>query len=232
MNNSLDIITSYYQSLNKIASEVNEDLVQGVATKLLQKDATLSEEALTDRSKKIISVAVLEDFYNSIDDVQEDEDLVNNLGLSLAQSISELFDEDQVKISTAKGKYDHIDFKPPQSVADAAERGLNLRRKAPKSHKGGLSPQEAKKQGIGSGVTRAVNLKNRNKLSPATIKRMKAFFSRHQKSKKIDKGKTPATDKGYQAHLLWGGNPGASWANKVVRQMEAADRKSKKKRKK
>jgi len=229
MNNYLDVITSYYQSLNKIASEVNEDLVEGISTKLLQ-NQEYSEDELENKSKKIISLAILEDFYNSIQET-EDQELIDQLGVSLAEAVNSLFGSGEVKISTAKGKYDHINFKPPKSVADAAERGLNLRRKAPKSRKGGLSPQEAKKQGIGSGVTRAVNLKNRNTLSPATVKRMKAFFSRHQKSKKIDKGKTPGTDKGYQAHLLWGGNPGTAWANKVVRQMEAADKKKTKRKK-
>lgn len=129
------------------------------------------------------------------------------------------------------GKYDHIDFKPPKSVADAAARGLALRQKAKKSHKGGLSTSQAKKAGVGSGVQRAVNLKNRSTMSPGTVRRMLNFFTRHQKSAKIDAGKTPATDKGYQAWLLWGGNAGYAWARKVVRQMEAADAKSKKKKK-
>lgn len=128
------------------------------------------------------------------------------------------------------GKYDHIDFKPPKSVADAAARGLALRQKAKKSNKGGLSTGQAKKEGVGSGVQRAVNLKNRNTLSPATVRRMLRFFMRHEKSAKIDAGKTPATDKGYQAWALWGGNPGYAWARKVVRQMDAADAKAKKKK--
>lgn len=127
------------------------------------------------------------------------------------------------------GKYDHINFVPPKSVADAAARGLELRQKAKKSHKGGLTPAQAKKEGVGSGVQRAVNLKNRNKLSPETVRRMLRFFTRHAKNAKIDAGKTPLTDKGYQAHLIWGGNPGYAWARKIVRQMDAADENAKKK---
>jgi hypothetical protein len=102
----------------------------------------------------------------------------------------------------AQGKYDHIDFKPPQSVADAASRGLELRKK--NKGKGGLSTQQAKKEGVGSGVARAVSLKNRKNLSPSTVRRMKAFFDRHEQSKKIDKGKTYSTDKGYIAWCLRG----------------------------
>lgn len=127
--------------------------------------------------------------------------------------------------SLKKGKYDHIDFVPPKSVAEEAEKGLEFRKKA--GGKGGLSNKQAKEEGVGSGVQRAVNLKNRDKMSPSTVKRMKAFFDRHEKNSKIDpeyKGE-PWKDKGYVAWLLWGGNAGRSWCNKIVRQMEAADKK-------
>lgn len=123
-------------------------------------------------------------------------------------------------------KYDHIDFTPPKSVQDAAKRGLELRQSASKSSKGGLDVKEASKEGIGSGVQRAVNLKNGDKISPKVIKQMKSFFSRHEKNKSIDKGKTAKTDKGYQAWQLWGGDAGKSWANKIVRQMDTADNKT------
>lgn len=128
-------------------------------------------------------------------------------------------------------KYDHIDFKPPKSVADTAARGLALRQKAKKSHKGGLTAGQAKKEGVGSGVQRAVNLKNRSTLSPSTVRRMLNFFNRHQKNAKIDPGKTALTDKGKQSWDLWGGNAGYAWARKVVRQMNAADEKAKSKKK-
>ena len=126
-------------------------------------------------------------------------------------------------IKLAVGKYDHIDFKPSQSVAEAAATGLQLRKK--NKGKGGLNVQQAHKAGIGSGVSRAVSLKNRQTLNPGTVRRMKAFFDRHEKSKNIDPGKTHATDKGWIAWQLWGGNAGRSWANKVVRQMDTADNK-------
>jgi hypothetical protein len=123
------------------------------------------------------------------------------------------------------GKYSHINFKPPQSVASAAARGLAYRRKASPSNRGGLTVQQAAAQGIGSGVQRATSLKNRSTLSPATIKRMVSFFARHAKNKAVgaeNKG-TPWNDKGYVAWLLWGGDAGRAWANKILRQMQAAD---------
>lgn len=127
-------------------------------------------------------------------------------------------------------KYSHIDFKPPESVANAAEKGLEYRKKQGED-KAGLTPEEASKEGIGSGVQRAVNLKNRDEVSPETINKMVGFFARHEKNSKIDakhKGE-PWKDKGYVSWLLWGGDPGKTWAEKVKRQMEAADEKAKKK---
>lgn len=123
-------------------------------------------------------------------------------------------------------KYKHINFIPPVSVAEEAKKGLEYRKKS--GGKGGLSVSEAKKEGIGSGVQRAVNLKNRDEMSPDTVKRMKAFFDRHEKNKKINSEykEEPWKDRGYVAHLLWGGDPGRNWAEKIVRQMEEADKNS------
>ena len=126
-------------------------------------------------------------------------------------------------------KYEHINFKPPEGVAKAAEKGLELRAKASPSNRGGLTPSQASQEGIGSGVQRAVNLKNRNTVSPKVVKQMKAFFARHEKNKGVkeeNKGQ-PWNDKGYVSWLLWGGDPGKSWSEKVVGQMEKADEKEK-----
>lgn len=125
--------------------------------------------------------------------------------------------------SKSGGKYSHINFKPPKSVADAAASGLRMRERA--GGKGGLSSEQAGKSGVGSGVQRAVNLKNRDTLSPGTVRRMKAFFDRHAKNKKVEPGKAPHEDKGRVAWMLWGGDPGYAWAKKIVKQMEAADKK-------
>ncbi len=123
----------------------------------------------------------------------------------------------------ANEKYDHIDFKPPQAVANAAKKGLEYRKKG---GGGGLSNDQASAQGIGSGVQRAVNLKNRDELSPDTVRRMNSFFSRHEKNKSIDPEfkSEPWKDRGYVAWLLWGGDPGQAWAKKIVKQMDDADK--------
>jgi tRNA nucleotidyltransferase/poly(A) polymerase len=129
------------------------------------------------------------------------------------------------RTAAAPKKYDHIDFKPPKSVAEAAARGLELRQKASPSNRGGFTPAQASKEGIGSGVQRAVNLKNRDTVSPDVIRQMVAFFARHERNKDIpaDKKGEPWNAKGYVAWLLWGGDPGRRWAEKVRGQMDAAD---------
>lgn len=131
----------------------------------------------------------------------------------------------QFNVINESKKYDHINFIPPKSVAKEAEKGLEYRRKASPSRKGGLTPKEASELGIGSGVQRAINLKNRDKISPKVIKQMCAFFARHEKNKSIDdKYKNePWNDKGYVSWLIWGGDPGKTWANKIKKQMELAD---------
>ena len=133
------------------------------------------------------------------------------------------------RMASVPKKYEHINFKPPEGVANAAAKGLELRQKASPSNRGGLTPAEASKQGIGSGVQRAVNLKNRDPVSPKVIKQMKGFLSRSEKSSEIsaENRGTPWNDKGYVAWRLWGGDPAKAWVEKVIKQMEAADEKEK-----
>ena len=122
-------------------------------------------------------------------------------------------------------KYEHINFKPPKGAAIAAERGLKNRKE---TGKGGLNAKQASAAGIGSGVQRAVNLKNRTELSPSTVKRMKSFFDRHSAYK--HKHKTEPKGAAKNSWDLWGGDAGYSWSKKVVNQMNSADDKAKKKR--
>ena len=117
-------------------------------------------------------------------------------------------------------KYEHIDFKPPVSVADAARAALQLRASQPKSKRGGTAV----------GVARARQLANRQNVSPSTARRMKAYFDRHEVDKQatgFKRGEKGFPSRGKQAWELWGGNAGYGWAKKLVRQMNAADEKAK-----
>lgn len=117
-------------------------------------------------------------------------------------------------------------FIPPKGVQAKASSGLKKRRKY---KRGGLSNAQAKEAGVGSGVQRAVNLSNGNKVSPKTIKRMVSFFARHEKNKN---NKTPNGEPsaGAIAWDLWGGDEGKRWAESVKSKMEKEDNKDKNKK--
>lgn len=119
-------------------------------------------------------------------------------------------------------KYSHIDFTPPQGASDAASLGLEYR-------------EEFGRGGTEFGVARARDLKNKKSLSPETIKRMVSYFARHEVDRDAEGsessgfwGDASNPSAGYIVWLLWGGDPGRTWANKVSRQMESADEKSEK----
>ena len=105
-------------------------------------------------------------------------------------------------------------YKPPAAVAAAARKGLELRKKQSPSNKGGLDQKQASKEGIGSGVTRAAQLANRQSLSLTTVKRMKSFFARHSAYK--HKHKSEPEGPARVSWLLWGGDAGERWANSIV----------------
>jgi len=111
-------------------------------------------------------------------------------------------------------------FKPPVNVAKEAEKGLEYRKKA--GGEGGLSNKEASKAGVGSGVQRAVNLKNRDEITLSTIKRMSSFFARHEKNKSVspENKDEPWKDKGRVAWLLWGGDSGKKWVDDILSNLE------------
>jgi HK97 family phage prohead protease len=113
-------------------------------------------------------------------------------------------------------KYSHIDFKPPSGARREAEYGLKLRR-------------EYGRGGTAVGIARARDLSNGEELSPSTLRRMKAYFDRHEIDKQgegFNRGDKGWPSNGYIAAKLWGGfESGYSWAKKVVEQMNAADEK-------
>jgi len=111
------------------------------------------------------------------------------------------------------GKYDHIDFTPPQGVRDEAQKGLDWR-------------SEFGRGGTAVGIARARDLSNGATISPDTARRMKAYFDRHEVDKQGG-GWSPGEDgfpsNGRIAWALWGSDPGYAWSRKLVEQMNAAD---------
>jgi len=63
------------------------------------------------------------------------------------------------------------------------------------------------------GLARAMQLATRSKIWRRSRKRIRAYFSRHQKDKLSPGfGDDNNPSKGYLAHLVWGGNPAERWA--------------------
>jgi hypothetical protein len=101
-----------------------------------------------------------------------------------------------------------INLKPPVEVAKAAEKGLKLH-------------QQFKRGGTAVGWARARELKNRQTVSPETIYRMVSYFARHavdKKGKNFFNKEKPSN--GYIAWLLWGGDAGKTWAEKLKKQLK------------
>ncbi len=108
-------------------------------------------------------------------------------------------------------RYDAIDFTPPKGAAQAASRGLKLR----EAHGRG---------GTAVGVARARDLAAQTTLSPATVRRMTSYFTRHSVDKQgqgwADRSHPSA---GYIAWLLWGGDAGRRWAERIEQRMRKAE---------
>jgi hypothetical protein len=105
-------------------------------------------------------------------------------------------------------------YAPTESMKNNARRGLALREKY---SRGGLDASQAKSEGVGSGVARARDIINGN-LSLQTVKRMYAFFERHEKNydpkKRMPDGGPTA---GTVAWLLWGGSSARAWARSILK---------------
>ena len=99
-------------------------------------------------------------------------------------------------------------FTPPQTVQAAAQRALGWMKDG--------------KQGDGftdTGRKRASDLANGHVVSLDTIKRMKAYFDRHQPDQKaegFEAGEYGYPSAGRVAWDAWGGDAGYAWAESVV----------------
>ena len=102
-------------------------------------------------------------------------------------------------------------FRAPATVAAEARHGLELR-------------EQYNRGGTAVGARRATQLADRKVVSVETLRRMVAFFDRHE----IDL-EAPAARPGHPnypsagriAWLLWGGDSGRVWARRLLRAQEA-----------
>ena len=98
-------------------------------------------------------------------------------------------------------------YVPNESMVANAKRALEVRESKPASQRGMTSV----------GIARARDIINKRALSEDTVRRMKAYFDRHEVDKK---GATwDQQGKGWQAWYGWGGDAGQTWANAIVERL-------------
>jgi len=101
-------------------------------------------------------------------------------------------------------------MKPTAEMADEARQGLAWR-------------AEYNRGGTAVGVARARDISNRVNLSTDTIRRMASYFARHEVDKNAEgfrQGEKGYPSAGRIAWALWGGDPGRTWTNQQLKQLE------------
>ena len=102
-------------------------------------------------------------------------------------------------------------YPPTDAMVAEARRGLEWRRAYGRG-------------GTEVGVARASSIINRENLSRETIGRMASFFARHEVDKEgrgFDRGEPGYPSAGRIAWALWGGDPGKSFAEQILAELES-----------
>jgi hypothetical protein len=105
-----------------------------------------------------------------------------------------------------------VNLAPTKAMAEVAARALEWRR-------------EHGRGGTEVGVARARDISNEKNLSPETVRRMRAYFTRHasdSKAEGFNQGEDGFPSAGRIAWDLWGGDAGAAWAERKVAELERA----------
>ena len=100
----------------------------------------------------------------------------------------------------------NLDMTPPQGVRRAFARGLEL-----KDEYGG-------KGLVAETVRWARKLSHGDAVTAQKVRKMHGWFARHKVDKRPGWARPPTA--GYVAWLLWGGDPGMRWVNKLTRQID------------
>jgi hypothetical protein len=143
--------------------------------------------------------------------VIENEELSPEIDQPMDDEEEEEYAETEAEMGySISAKYSGINFSPPAGVRSAAKRGLAL-------HEKGLS---------GKGLESATVLWARKytkgqSVSPARARMGNRFFGRNSRF-----ANAPKDSPAWVSWLLWGGAAGRAWFARLVRQMDAADKKT------
>lgn len=109
-------------------------------------------------------------------------------------------------------EYPGLRFIAPSAVRRAARKGLELYNDG----RGGDGLQPAT-------VREARDIAGRRDVTPDKLRRMRAWFARHESDKRPGWDRAGKETPGYVAWLLWGGDPGRAWAEDMVAAMDRID---------
>jgi len=129
---------------------------------------------------------------------------------NMATSIKEDLSDEYMLLERAK--YDGIDFSPPEAVKSKLRKGLKLY----EDGRGG-------KGLVSATISWARKLAAGENISPEKARKMSAWHARHAVDKRPGWDKAGEETPGYVANLLWGGEPGRKWADRLVEAMEKKD---------
>jgi len=162
--------------------------------------------------KKYKLTKILKDSGQVVEAIDNDEEVraaYKALGVTNVHGPSDVSEKHKA------ADYSGISLNVPSAVKAEAKRGLDWR-------------DQYGRGGIGPGQTTARMLTS-NTMTIPRVRKMRAFLARHEVDKQGE-GFKPGEDgfpsAGRIAWALWGGDAGQSWSNKVMRQVEARERKA------
>ena len=129
---------------------------------------------------------------------------------NMSGSVKEDLSDEVVYLNRAQ--YDGIDFSPPESVKSKLKKGLKLY----EDGKGG-------KGLVPATISWARKLVGGENITPEKARKMSAWHARHSVDKRPGWDKAGEETPGYVANLLWGGEPGREWSDRLVKAMEKKD---------
>jgi hypothetical protein len=160
--------------------------------------------------KKYKISKILKESGNVTEAIENDADVRSAYKAAGVQNVHA---PEEISSKYAAADYSGISLNVPAAVQAEAKRGLKWR-------------EEFGRGGIGPGQTTARMLTG-NKMTIARVRKMRAFLARHEVDKQgegFNPGQTGYPSAGRIAWALWGGDPGQSWSNKIMRQVESREK--------
>jgi len=148
-----------------------------------------------------------------------------------AEGFAVVKDEDGEVVGCHETEASAADQITALNIAEAEDRGpygvnLTVNQETQSAAARGLRLHEAGKSGDGlvpATVRDAVRMARREELSEDKVRRMPAWFARHEGDWTRGTDDQPGDETpGYVAWLLWGGDPGRAWADRKVAELDRA----------